>query len=261
MRTDAGLMDLYFQGMAWANKGITPDHLAEARRYLERALALDPANIEALVGVAGVDALVAANLQPRDQAERLAVAEAAAVKALSLAPDHPLAHVCVGMVQMYTNRVAQGIAECERALELDRNLAHAHGAMSAGVLYLDRFDEAGDHVREALRLSPRDPFVFLWGSIAGQAKFYLGREEEAIVWLRRSIEANRNYPMSHFNLAAVLACLGRVPEARAEIQAGLAVNPTFTIARFHAAAMSDNPAYLAGRERTIEGLRIAGVPE
>jgi Flp pilus assembly protein TadD len=62
------------------------------------------------------------------------------------------------------------------------------------------------------------------------AKFQLGREEEAVVWLRRSIEADRNYPNSHFILGAALAHLGRLSEARSEAQAGLAMNPTFTIA-------------------------------
>ena len=36
-------MDLYLQGMASANKGMTPANMAQARGYYERALALDPA--------------------------------------------------------------------------------------------------------------------------------------------------------------------------------------------------------------------------
>ena len=49
-------MDLYFQGMACLNKGITPEYMAQARGFFERALVLDPGNIEALVGMASVDA-------------------------------------------------------------------------------------------------------------------------------------------------------------------------------------------------------------
>ena len=48
-------MDLYFQGMAWLNKGVTPEYLAQARGFFDRALALDPGNIEALVGTARVE--------------------------------------------------------------------------------------------------------------------------------------------------------------------------------------------------------------
>ena len=49
-------MDLYFQGWACFNKGTTPEYMAQARGFFERALALDPGNIEALVGTARVDA-------------------------------------------------------------------------------------------------------------------------------------------------------------------------------------------------------------
>ena len=31
-------MDLYFQGLAWLNKGTTPDHMAQARSFFDRAL-------------------------------------------------------------------------------------------------------------------------------------------------------------------------------------------------------------------------------
>ena len=58
-----------------------------------------------------------------------------------------------------------------------------------------------------------------------------------------------------------LAHLGRLDEARAAAQAGLALNPTFTIRRFRAGAPSDNPTYLAQRERIYDGMRKAGVPE
>ena len=50
-------MDLYFQGMACSNKGRTPEYIEQARGYFERALALDPGNVEALVGMGKIDAI------------------------------------------------------------------------------------------------------------------------------------------------------------------------------------------------------------
>src|SRR4029077_18075637 len=41
-------MDLYFRGMSVYNKGFSPDNLSEARMLFERALALDPDNIDAV---------------------------------------------------------------------------------------------------------------------------------------------------------------------------------------------------------------------
>ncbi|HZZ21127.1 MAG TPA: adenylate/guanylate cyclase domain-containing protein [Roseiarcus sp.] len=148
--------DFLFQGLAWHNKGPTSENLSEAGGFFERALALDPGNVDALVMKAMVDFFVAVYLFSEDRAARLSAAEAASIKALSLAPEHALAHHCLGMVLGVTNRPKDGIAECERALAIDRNLAGAHAVIGARKLYLGRAAETEAHVQEALRLSPRD---------------------------------------------------------------------------------------------------------
>ena len=100
-------------------------------------------------------------------------------------------------------------------------------------------------------------------TIAGLAKLHLGSYEQAVGWFRRAIEANRNYPQAYFQLAAALAQLGRLHEARSAVKAGLVLNPTFAISRARASwtAMSDNPTYLAQLEPIFDGMRKAGVPE
>ena len=79
--------------------------------------------------------------------------------------------------------------------------------------------------------------------------------------MRRSFNLNPNAPYGHFFLAAALANLGRLDEARGEAQTGLALDSGFTVRRFRAGAESDNPVFLEQRERLIEGMRKAGVPE
>ncbi|MDB5518044.1 MAG: adenylate cyclase [Tardiphaga sp.] len=254
-------MDLCFQGKAWMNRGISPEVTAQARGFFERALALDPGNIEALVGVAIVDVTFGPGFLADDRAARLASAEAAATKALSLAPNHATAHVLLGVVKIFTNRGSQGIAECERALALDRNLADAHAWIGIGKYSIGRAEETEAHIHEALRLSPRDIHAFRWMWILGLAKFQLQADAEAAAWMRQSLEANRNQPIGHFLHAAVLAQLGMHGEALASVQAGLVFDPGFTIKRFLAGEASDNPTYLAARARLCEGLRMAGVPE
>ena len=260
-KPDPDFMDLYFQGMAWFNKGTTQENLARARTLFERALALDPAHVNALVGVANVDIQSGPGLASADRAARLASAEAAATKALSAAPDHVGAHLCVGSVLIFTNRAAQGIAECERALALDRNFATAHASIGFAKTALGRAEETEAHIQEAFRLSPRDWRAHVWAHVAAGAKLQLEKDEEAIAWERRGIEFNRNHSAAHLYLAAALAQLGKLDEARAAAMTGLALDPTFTIRRFRANNWSDNPVYLAGRERVIEGLRKARVPE
>jgi TolB-like protein/Flp pilus assembly protein TadD len=254
-------MDLYFQGMAWLNKGSNPETNSQARTFFERSLALDPQNIEALVGSAIVGIHSVIGSFTGDHIERLRAAETAVTKALSLAPNHALAHNILGYLYLFTNRVAQGIAECERALELDGNLADAHALVGVGKYFIGRGAETEAHVQEAFRRSPRDTYAYRWLMYVGVAKLWLGADAEAVAWLRRSIEANRTFPLAYFYLAVALAYLNEPVEARAAAQAGLALHPSFTIQRYRASAACNHPAYLAGRERTYEGLRMVGVPE
>ena len=66
----------------------------------------------------------------------------------------------------------------------------------------------------------------VWMYIAGRAKVYAGCDEEAVVWLNRSIQLNPNTPVFHFMLAAALAHLGRIEDAREAARAGLRLDPT-----------------------------------
>ena len=86
-------------------------------------------------------------------------------------------------------------------------------------------------------------------------------DAEAVIWLRRSIEANPNWPWSHFLLAAALTLLGSPDEARAAAQAGLTLDPSFTIRRFRSLAATNNPVVLANGMRLAGGMRMAGVPD
>ena len=256
-------MDLYFQGLAWLHKGPTPDNVGRARSFFERALSVDPDNVDALVGSADADVVAGASAFVANPLAAFAAAEAKLTEALSSVPDHAPGHMTLGHVYIYTKRAAPGIAECEHALALDRNLASAHAFIGLGKIFIGRAEETEAHVGEAARLSPRDSNAHAWKTFAGTAKLILGSYEQAAAWFQRAIEANRNYPTPYFLSAAALAQLGRLDDANSAVKAGLALNPTFAISRARAAwtAMSDDPTYLAQLEPILEGMRKAGVPE
>jgi tetratricopeptide (TPR) repeat protein len=198
-----------------------------------------------------------------DRAAAFAAAEAKLTKALSAAPDHARGHMQLGFVDIYTERAAEGIAKCEHALALDRNLAYAYAYIGVGKIFIGRGEETESHIAEALRLSPRDTMAYVWLTIAGSAKRHLGIWEEAVAWFRRAIEANRNFPQPHFELAAALTQLARLDDARSAVRVGLALDPNFSVSRARAffTAESGDPKYLARTERMLKGLREAGLPE
>jgi TolB-like protein len=255
--------DLYFQGMAWFSKGLTPHYMAQSRGYFDRALIADLNNVDAVIGLAGIEAIEGVNSFAANPVASFAAAEAKLIEALSLVPDHVVGHMWLGLVQIWTKRAAEGIAKCEHALALDRNVARAEGAIGFGKILIGRAEEAEAHVAEALRRSPRDTVAFVWMTHVGLAKNLLGSWEQAVAWCRRAIEANRNYPRAYFQLAVALAQLGRLDEAHSSVTAGIAIHPTFSLSRAHAdwTALSDDPTYLGQLGPVLEGLRMAGIPE
>ena len=198
-----------------------------------------------------------------DQEARLAAAKASLKRALSLRPQPP----CLRPLPPRESSVPV-MAARKRPLRnsnapssFDRNLAFAHSFIGNAKSVLGRSEETEAHVREAIRLSPRDAFAYVWMCHAGQAKIWLGADKEAVAWLRWSIEANPNFALTHFTLAAALAHLGRLDEARAAANAGRALDPTTTIQRFRTLYLGGNPVFMSQNDRVLEGMRIAGVPE
>ena len=158
---------------------------------------------------ARVDALEGANSFVTDPVAAFAAAQSKLTKALSSVPDHTRALLYLGLVHIWTKRATEGIAECEHALDLDRNLAEAHSAIGLGKIFVGRAEETEAHIAEALRLSPRDTVAYLWMTNVGIAKNQVASWEQAVGWLRRAVEANGNFPTPYFLLAVALAQLGR----------------------------------------------------
>jgi TolB-like protein/class 3 adenylate cyclase/Flp pilus assembly protein TadD len=253
--------DLYYQGLALFNKGASAENLTQARKFFERALALDLGNLDAWIGTGQVDAVLSATYQTDDRANALASAETTLTKALLQASNNAVAHQYMGLVLVQTKRVSQGIAEYERSLTLDPNLAESRALIGLAKIFDGRAEETERDENEALRLSPRDKSAWAWMHFSGSAKLYLGADGEAIAWFRRAIELRRDFPLTHFWLAAALANLGRLEEAQTEAQVGLSLDPTFTIRRFLDRPESDNPVFLKQREHHADAMRKTGIPE
>jgi tetratricopeptide (TPR) repeat protein len=145
-------------------------------------------------------------------------------------------------------------------LALDQNLAHAQaGVLATAKISIGRAEETEGHVQEGVRLSPRDSNIYIWAMLGGLAKLYLSEDEAAVAWLRRSIEANRNFPLPQFLLASALAHLDRQEAAHAAARAGLALDPAFTIRRCR--SILTHMIDYAQTELILDGMHEAGVPE
>jgi tetratricopeptide (TPR) repeat protein len=170
-------MDHYFIGLGLYHRN-GAEFLHRAREHFDRALELDPDNVDALVRRAWVEVTFVVAWLREDRVERLNLAEADLRKALRLRPASAEAHAALGVLFMNSGRAELGIVECERGLALDRNLATAHAWIGMGKYYSGQPDETEGRILQALRISPRDAFASAWMVFAAFAKFGEGKDEE-----------------------------------------------------------------------------------
>jgi TolB-like protein len=232
-----------------------------ARSCFEAALRLDEYNVGALLGFADTHMSEVNMYASDDRAGQIRAAEAAATKALLLAPDSANAHVTYGTVLYAMCAPERALREFKLAIGLDGNLAIAHAYVGLMKFFLGRAGETHAHVEEAIRLSPRDPLLFRWHFFVGLADIYLGRVVRGIESMRKSVEINPNWGLSQFVLAGALALAGLLAEAAEVCAIARRLAPNFAIAKYRAEAIGDNPVYLAQREYFDKGLRLAGAPE
>ncbi len=258
---DPDVLDFWFRGLDWINKGVSPESLAKARECFEQARAIDPDNVKAILGLVMADVISTRMRSTGDNSARLGSAEAMTLRALAAEPENPTAHYCLGLILLFSRRPEQAIDELERTLALDHNLAFAHAQIGFAKAVLGRAEETEVHVMEAMRLSPRDPGAYVWFDFVGIAKMMVGEAQEALHWCRRAVETNRGYPMARFHYAAALALCGQTADAAREAKEALRLAPDFTVRGYRDSALSDNPVYRLQRARILEGMRLAGTPE
>ena len=138
----------------------------------------------------------------------------------------------------------------------------AHAQLGLAKIFSGRGEDALPCFLEAIRLSPRDPQLFLDYLGIGMVRFLRRDDDGAIEMLHKAIALNPNFSPSNLYLIAAYAMQDRVDEAKTALvsylRSGTAIN---TIALVRASAYSIHPGYLTQRERLYEGLRKAGMPE
>ena len=89
-------------------------------------------------------------------------------------------------MEFFIGDLEGAVALVARALALNANLAIAWYA--SGTVRAFRGGEpdvAIEHLARAMRLSPRDPFMFTMQGVTAFAHFMAGRYEEAAAWAER----------------------------------------------------------------------------
>ena len=232
---------------------------AEAGKYLQRAVVLDPAYAQAHAYLAWWYNLGIGEGRSRESASDAKKADRASTTAIEMDPNDAFCLAVAAHIQGFLHKRLESAAEMfDRALLLNENCAFAWGVSGSTYCFLGRPDDALERLRNAWRLSPFDPMNFWFWTVAGLAEFVAGRYDQAIGWLRKAVRTNGRFLACHRTLTASLALSGDLEAAKEAANKLLAVEPRFRVSVFTSWYPLRRQDDL---ERFAAGLRLAGLPE
>jgi tetratricopeptide (TPR) repeat protein len=192
-------------------------------------------------------------------------ADALAGEVIAASPHHAFARYVQGQVLRAQNRFEEAIPEYERALALDRNSVIALAGLGTCKFFTGALDEVIPTHEQAIRLSPRDPWLPNWYWRVGMAHLLQARTDEAILWLERARNANPRMAGPHAWLASAYGLKGETDRATQELTEAWRLSRDgryTTIARHKSVQSLGSPRTRELAEETFfAGLRKAGVPE
>jgi adenylate cyclase len=255
---DLGAYDYFLRGMAIFNAWNT-ERMPEARALFLKAAALDP-------GFGAAYGMAAWTYTPQKATATLAAAGPEIAEAVRLARlaaetgrDDAAALTSAAATMGYVGGQPEaGKLLIERACTLNPNAAQAWNAAGYIKLWLGDPDGALADFAHATRLSPLDPFISFHQGMAA-AHFSAGRYHEAATWAERAVSELQRFPSAHRYLAAALAMVGRVEEARRTMAEHRRLEP-------HVRLSNANNWMVPYRRsehgaQFLQGLRLAGMPE
>jgi adenylate cyclase len=241
----------------WHFHQLTGENNSKAETWLRRSLALDPTFAQAHMALARTLNNRIWRGWSRDIEQDLADGYAAAVRAVSLDERDPYTHYALSWLSIVKCQHEQALAEAQRAIDLNPNLALGFWVLGVIRTYIGHFPEAVDAMLRSIRLNPHDAQA---GAILGNlalAHYHQGNYPEAAGLADRALRRRGQVTILP-TLLASLGQLGKSAEAK-DIIAELKLPVPVDAERYW---HTINP-YAEARHlvHLVEGLRKAGVSE
>jgi Flp pilus assembly protein TadD len=241
----------------------SPERFQAAQAMLEKALAEEPDNVDIQVALAallmrGVQ-MVWLTSPERETAE--SKAEAMLQQTLRAKPNHIPAHEAYCRFLNATNQFRASLVACARALSLDpwNGIALYHVGLAQ--IQTGRFEDALATFKQADRFDTPQVSRWTWMIGAGWANMLMGRAEDAVPWLLKSIAITAASGRTHMLLAAAYQQMGRTEEARAAMEKGRELRPGSTVQNVPTPRKNSSPIYIEATERIMQLMAAAGLPE
>ena len=226
-----------------------------AQALLEKAIKIDPQYGQAL-GVLAASHSFGAHMGWEEMAKAVPAAERAALAAIHADSEDAWAHYALASVYLFTRRFDDCLSEFELALKLNPSFSPARGYYGVALAYCGRWEEGDRAARQALRLSPRDPFAAIYYGVASYSQFVGGNYEEAIGLAREGLRLRPDFVGAHRVLTAAAAMADHRELAAKALEALRRVQPNVSLSWL----ASEMPfKHDVEREHYSEAFRRAGL--
>lgn len=247
-------LDFFYRGLSRFYAG-TKDDNAAAREMFEEVARLQA---ESAVGPAylcfthWVDAFRGWT----DSKER-SLSEAArwAKIAIKHTNSNGLGHIVLASIHLLKRRHDEALVDCYKAVELRPNCPTANSYLANVLHYCGRSAEAVTKLKEAIRITPVYPPWYM--SLLAAAYRESGQVAQSMTAARHGIRLNPGDLEPRLVLCSAYVLAGQAQQARRAAQEIVAIDPTFSTARY----VADQP-YQDDRtlQRLADSLREAGLP-
>jgi serine/threonine-protein kinase len=201
---DLEAYQLYLKGRYYWEKR-TQESLTKSKDYFTQAIEKDPAFALAHVGLASYY-FVLPDYAPVSNAETTPHVLAEAEKTLALDPNLAEAHAMLAGAYWNEWKWEDAEREFKRAIELNPNYADAHHWYGLYLSWNTRGDEAITETKRAVAL---DPFNLRFNTNLGQAYWNARKDDLALEQLKKTIDLDPNFADVHGYIAYVYRLLGK----------------------------------------------------
>jgi TolB-like protein/Tfp pilus assembly protein PilF len=236
----------------------TPAAWGTALELLTSAIALDLGFAPALAAAAWTHEKRIRQFMPPLTADDTAEALELARRAIAADPEDATVLAAGGWVPIaIAGEFDPNLALVRRAMAMNPNNIVVLNFAGAANIFAGDLDEAESSYLRAYALSPGAPDAYWSLTGLGQVHLLTGEFDEAVAWCERSLALNDHFPTTVGTCAAALALAGRMDAARAMMARLLSVKPHVTLSGMRRRYVRDRLRW----RNTIEGLRLAGLPE
>lgn len=214
---DGSAWDLMIKGRALVCRVNRQDN-AKAQEILLEAVTLDPDSGYGQSDLAFSYLYECLYGWSDDRAASIRMAVAASDAAIAADEMDAYAYAAAAAARCGASESSHAIALARRAIQLNENLAAAHGMLALALFQTGDYDEALEAATVARNLSPRDPLRAIISGVKGIVFLMLGRFDDMVSNAEDIVQEFPGMPTGWRQLAAAYAEIGRIEDAKEVVE-------------------------------------------